>query len=406
MTAIVREKDCFPEIVGYQSWLETIRRDLHAHPELGFETTRTIGRIVEALTSFGLPREAIDTETVKGAAFVVIEGRRPGATVALRADCDALPMTDEGDKPWKSQTACRAHTCGHDGHTTWLIGALRSLFENNDFAGRVLGIFQPAEEIGRGALAVVESGILEKHQVSEIYACHDEATLPKGVAGFCFGPAQASCDFFYITVTGKGTHGARPHLGTDPVPVAAELVGTLQTIVSRKINPIEKAVVSVCSINAGRVNAPNVVPREATLSGTIRTFNQAVRDQIALEMRRMVEFEPQASGCTGELRIVNLTGPVINHAETTRHMMDFVVKQFGADAADDTFAISMGGEDFAEYQARIPGTIIRLGIADETHTVSIHNPTFDFNDEILAMGATILAGTARERLAALADSDD
>lgn len=401
MTAIVREKACFPEIAAWQPWLEGVRRDIHAHPELGFETAGTIERIVKELTGFGIPRENIDTETVKGAAFVLIEGNRPGATVALRADCDALPMSDGSANPWKSRIECRAHTCGHDGHTTWLLGALRYLFEKKDFPGRVLGIFQPAEEIGRGASTVVQAGILEKYGVSEIYGCHDEATLPKGVAGFCFGPAQASVDFFYITVKGKGTHGARPHLGVDPLPVASELVGTLQTIVSRKVNPVERAVVSICSINAGRFNAPNVVPGEATLSGTIRTFNPAVREQIAREMTRMVEFEPQASGCTGELRIDRLTGPVINHPDTTQHMMDFMVKQFGEDSVDAGFAPTMGGEDFAEYQGRVPGTIIRLGIADDAHAVSIHNPAFDFNDEMIAMGSTILAGTALARLAAL-----
>lgn len=400
MTEIVLKEKCFPEIVGWQAELEAFRRDIHAHPELGFETERTCKKIAETLRGWGL--EQVDESAVKGGVIVVVEGNRPGRTVGLRADCDALPMSDCATNPWKSTIDGRSHACGHDGHTTWLMGALRYLNAKRDFPGRVVGIFQPAEEIGRGALAVLDAGILEKYEIAEIYAAHDEATLDKGFCGFCVGPAQASTDFFYVTVKGAGTHGARPHLGVDPVPVASELVTSLQTIISRKVNPIEKAVLSVCSINAGRFNAPNVIPAEVTLSGTVRTFNEDVRDLIEKEMNRMVKGVAEANGCTVDFRYDRLVSSVYNDPKTTAAMCDFVKRQFGEAYAVEGFPMSMGGEDFAEYQRKIPGSVIRLGVRDETHQVSIHNPTFDFNDEVIAVGATLLSGIALERLAALA----
>ena len=397
---IVLQNACFPELVEWTEELAGFRRDIHAHPELGFETARTCAKIVEALKRWGI--ESVDAETVKGGVLVVIEGSRPGKTVALRGDIDALPMNDASENAWKSTVAGRCHACGHDGHATWLLGALRYLHVHNDFPGRVLGIFQPAEESGGGALSVCDSGVFERLGVKELYGAHDEATLPKGVVGFCYGPAQASVDFFYITMKGVGTHGARPHLGVDPVPAAAELVHTLQTIVSRKVDPIEKAVVSVCSINAGSYRAANVIPAEATLSGTIRTFNEDVRRQIAQEMERMTAAVASANGCTAELTVQRMTPSVYNHPETTQAMADFVKRTFGPEYAKEDWPLSMGGEDFAEYQLRIPGSIVRIGIRDENHRVSIHNPTFDFNDELIAAGSTLLAGVARERLEALA----
>ena len=218
--------------------------------------------------------------------------------------------------------------------------------------------------------------------IAEIYGGHDEGTRDKGVFGFRVGPAMASVDFFYITVTGQGTHGARPHLGHDPVPVAAEIVTTLQTLVSRRVDPIEKAVVSVCSINAGNYNAPNVIPAFATMSGTVRTFNEDVRKLIATELPRIAEGVAQACGCKAEVTYEKQTPAVINHPLTTKVLCDYVRKHFGDDAADENFPISMGGDDFAEYQFKVPGSIIRVGVRDEAHPYPIHNNRFDFNDEV------------------------
>ena len=279
----------FPELGDWADELAEIRRDIHAHPELGFETTRTVEKLADALKHWGIT--TIDTESVHGGLIAVVDSGKPGATVALRGDIDALPMPDQSKNAWKSTTEMRCHACGHDGHATWLLGAMRWLAANRDkFSGRVVGVFQPAEEIGRGALAVVESGVLEKYAVREIYGAHDEPTLPLGVFGLRGGPAQASTDFFYITVRGKGVHAARPHLGVDPIPAAGLMIGALQTIVSRKVNPIEPAVLSISSVNGGRFHTPNVIPEEVTLSGTVRTFSEAVRCQIQTEMARVIKI--------------------------------------------------------------------------------------------------------------------
>ncbi|MDU6430714.1 MAG: amidohydrolase, partial [Sutterella wadsworthensis] len=249
MQPILADK-AFPELVQWADELAALRRDIHAHPELGFETPRTVDLIVKTLKGWGL--EHVDPDEVKGGVVVVINGAAPGATVALRADIDALPMPDNSANPWKSQTEMRCHACGHDGHAAWLLGALRYLHEKRaSFKGRVVGIFQPAEEIGRGALRVVQSGVFEHWGIQEIYGAHDEPTVAKGQYGLCAGPAQASTDFFYITVKGRGVHAARPHLGVDPITTAGVLIGALQTIVSRKVNPIETAVLSISSVNGG-----------------------------------------------------------------------------------------------------------------------------------------------------------
>lgn len=391
--------EVFPQIGEWAEELAAIRRDIHAHPELGFDTARTVGKIASTLRGWGIT--TIDADIVRGGLVVTIDGSHPGETVALRADIDALPMPDQSSNDWKSTVEMRCHACGHDGHATWLLGALRWLAANRDgFSGRVVGIFQPAEEIGRGALEVVKSGVLEKYGVREIYGAHDEPTLPLGVFGLRGGPAQASTDFFYVTIRGKGVHAARPHLGIDPIPAAGLMIGALQTVVSRKVNPIEPAVLSISSVNGGRFNTPNVIPEEVTLSGTVRTFSEDVRCQIEREMERIVKTTAEAENCTAELRYDRLVAALINPPESVEHVRAFVTRQFGAEAAG-TIDISMGGEDFSEYLFKVPGAMIRVGIRDEEHQTALHHPTFDFNDKAIPETATLLAGIAVERLKAL-----
>ena len=396
----VLEDKVFPEIGAWADELAAIRRDIHEHPELGFDTKRTVALLKEKLLEWGVTD--LDDKTVPGALIVVIDGDRPGPAIGLRGDIDALPMPDNSANPWKSRTELRCHACGHDGHAAWLLGALRYLNEKkHEFAGRAVGIFQPAEEIGRGARAVEESGILEKLGVKEIYGCHDEPTIRKGAFGLCAGPAQASTDFFYITVKGRGVHAARPHLGIDPIPAVGLLISGLQTIVSRKVMPIEPAVVSISSVNGGRFNAPNVIPSEVTLSGTVRTFSETVRNQIEAEMGLMVETIAASEGCAGELRYDRLVPALINPPETMAHVRDFIRRKFGEDAAE-TMDMTMGGEDFSEFLFKRPGAMIRVGIRDEAHQASLHHPTFDFNDEVIPLASSYLAGIALERMKALA----
>lgn len=310
-------------------------------------------------------------------------------------------MNDRCGKDWVSQNEGYAHACGHDGHTTWLLGVARYLASHRDFPGKVVLVFQPAEEISQGARTLIEAGLLEKYGIEEIYGGHTEPMLPKGTIGFKPGPLQAASDSLYITVKGKGTHGGRPHLGVDPIPVAAQIVTALQTIVSRKVNPIDTAVLSICSINAGRFEAMNVVPAECTLSGTIRTFLPQTRVQIEEVVKTMVPSIATANGCEVELKYVHECGSVINSPAQTEAALKVTGELLGEDHVKviDPF---MSSEDFSEYLQRVPGCIIRVGIKDDEHTVSLHNPNFDFNDEVLPVAVSVVANMAIKRLEALA----
>ncbi|MCF0254356.1 MAG: amidohydrolase, partial [Duodenibacillus sp.] len=244
-------------------------------------------------------------------------------------------------------------------------------------------------------------GVFEKFGIAEIYGAHTEPMLPKGVFGFKVGPLQAASDFFTVAVHGVGTHGGRPHFGVDPIPVAAQIINAVQTIVSRKINPIHPATVSVCSVNAGQLTTYNVVPHFATLGGTARMFDPADRDLIEEQLGRMVRGIAEANGCTADFEYIRLIGPVINGKEQTEAGMAAAARLFGEDRVRviEPFTSS---EDFAEYLELVPGSMMRVGVRDESHQVSVHNQAFDFNDEVLPAAATLLAAVARDRLEALA----
>ena len=394
--ALLLQDRLLPGVAELVPELEEIR---HAHPELGFETERTVGLICDYHRKSGIVE--IDTELVKGCVIAVIEGSRPGHTIAIRADMDALPMNDGCGKPWASTVAGRGHCCGHDGHTTWLLGAARWLAAHNDFPGRIVLVHQAAEEAGTGAKALVEAGLIEKYGIEEIYGGHTEPNLPKGVIGFKPGPLQAASDSVYITLRGKGTHGGRPHLGVDPIPVAAQIVTALQTIVSRKVDPIESAVVSICSINCGNFKANNVVQSELTMSGTVRTFLPEIRDLAEENIRAMVTGIAAANGCTVELVYDRMIGSVINGEEQTIAAHEVTKALLGEDNVR-IIRPFMSSEDFSEYLNRIPGAIIRVGIRDEEHQVSLHNQQMDFNDEVLPVAVSVVANMAVRRLEALA----
>lgn len=396
----VHEDGAYADILSWGEELAALRREAHKTPELGFDTPQTVGRIEKTLRGWGI--EKIDTDLVKGGVIVVIDGTRPGKTVALRADIDALGMDDTSGKPWASCIAGQAHACGHDGHQTWLLGALRHLNANRDFPGRVVGIFQPAEEPCRGARAVIDSGLFQKYEIAEIYGAHTEPMLEKGVFGFRVGPLQAACDYFWLTIKGKGTHGGRPHLGVDPLPAAAQLISAAQSIVSRKVDPIDTAVLSVCAVSAGRYETPNVVPEEVKISGTARTFRPVTRKLVEESFKQMAADTARANGCTSEIKWESSIPAVINDETITRAGIDVATELFGAEAVRPNIDPFMSSEDFAEYLQLVPGTMLRVGIRDDAHTVALHRTSFDFNDEVLPAAATLLAAIAVKRLEALA----
>ena len=388
-----------PGVADWFDELVAIRHDLHQNPELGFDTERTVGKICEHLRAWGI--DEIDTDLVKGCVVAVVAGDRPGATIGVRADMDALPMNDGCGKSYASQVAGRGHCCGHDGHTTWLLGAARYIAAHRDFAGRVVFVFQAAEEIGKGAKALVDAGLIEKYGIQEIYGGHTEPNLPKGTIGMKPGPLQAASDSVFITLKGKGTHGGRPHLGVDTIPVAAQIINALQTIVSRKIDPVECAVVSLCSINCGTFKANNVVPHELTMSGTVRTFLPEVRDLVENNIKAMVPAIAQANGCEVDLVYDRIIASVINSPEQTEAAIAATRELLGNDNVR-IITQFMSSEDFSEYLNKVPGCIIRVGVKDEEHNVSLHNQLFDFNDEVLPVAVSVVANMALKRLAQLA----
>ena len=397
MTLLLEER-LLPGVAELVPELVEIRHDLHQHPELGFDTERTCGKIVEYLRASHV--DSIDTELVKGCVIAVINGDQPGHTIGVRSDMDALPMKDGCGKPYASVVDGRGHCCGHDGHTTWLLGVARWLASHRDFPGRVVLVFQAAEEPGIGAKALIEAGLFEKYGIEEIYGGHTEPNLPKGTIGFKPGPLQAASDSFYVTLKGKGTHGGRPHLGVDPMPVAAQIILALQTIVARKVDPIESAVVSVCSINAGNFEAVNVVQSELTMSGTVRTFLPEIRDLAEANITSMVNGIAAANGCEAELVYDRIIGSVINTEEQTEAAMAATRELLGEDHVK-VIRPFMSSEDFSRYLDVVPGSIIRVGIRDDDHQVSLHNQKMDFNDDVLPIAVSVVANMAVTRLKAL-----
>ena len=398
MTLLLEER-LLPGVAELVPELVEIRHDLHQHPELGFDTERTCGKIVEYLRASHV--DSIDTELVKGCVIAVINGDQPGHTIGVRSDMDALPMKDGCGKPYASVVDGRGHCCGHDGHTTWLLGVARWLASHRDFPGRVVLVFQAAEEPGLGAKALIEAGLFEKYGIEEIYGGHTEPNLPKGTIGFKPGPLQAASDSFYVTLKGKGTHGGRPHLGVDPMPVAAQIILALQTIVARKVDPIESAVVSVCSINAGNFEAVNVVQSELTMSGTVRTFLPEIRDLAEANITAMVNGIAAANGCEAELVYDRIIGSVINTEEQTEAAIAATRELLGEDHVK-VIRPFMSSEDFSRYLNVVPGSIIRVGIRDDEHCVSLHHQKMDFNDDVLPVAVSVVANMAVTRLKALA----
>ena len=311
-------------------------------------------------------------------------------------------MPDATTNTWKSTHEGKAHACGHDGHQTWLMGALRYLRAHNDFAGRIVGIFQPAEEIAEGAQAVIDAGVLAKYDVKEIYGAHTEPLLDKGTFGFRVGALQAASDSFWVTVKGVGCHGGRPHLGIDPIPVGGQLINALQTLVSRKLNPVDTGVVSICSVNAGSFGTPNVIPPVLTMSGTVRTFSKEGREMIEREFKKMVTGIAEANGCSVEIVYKHQCAAVNNAPEQTKAGIAAATAMYGAEHVVPDMTPFMSSEDFSAYQAVIPGAIMRVGIRDEQHQASLHSQIFDFNDEVLPAAASLIANIALTRLEALA----
>ena len=385
MTVISRISDFTDELVA-------IRHDLHAHPEIGFEETRTAAIVAERLQAWG-----IETHTGIGGTGVVgvLRGRHPGdRRVGLRADMDALPMDERTNLPFSSKNPGRFHGCGHDGHTTMLLGAARYLAETRDFAGTAVFVFQPAEEGLGGARAMIADGLFERFPCDEIYGLHNAPNLAPGKVSVFPGKAMAGAFFFDIRIQARGSHAARPQDAKDPIVVATALAQSLQSIVSRNVDPLKAAVLSITKIVAG--TAYNVIPDEAALAGTIRFFDDAVGDLMRSRLVEMSQGFAQSFEVEIETDARDVFTVLENHPHETDALAEAVADVVGTEGVETGARPFMGSEDFADMLRIVPGSYCWVGHAGD---MPLHNPGFVLDDGILPVGASIYARLIERRLA-------
>ena len=380
----------------------TIRRDIHAHPELCFQEQRTADVIAKALTDWGIPIHRGLGKT--GVVGIVKNGSSPRA-VGLRADIDALPMTEHNTFAHASQHPGKMHACGHDGHTAMLLAAAKHLSRHRNFDGTVYLVFQPAEEGGGGAREMIKDGIFDKFPMEAIFGAHNWPGMKVGAFGVSAGPLMASSNEFSITIHGKGSHAALPHLGIDPVPVAAQMVMAFQTIITRNRKPLDPGVISVTMIHAGE--ATNVVPDTCELRGTVRTFSVEVLDLIEQRMKAVAEHTCAAFGANCEFSFHRNYPPTVNHVAETEFVKKVLADVVGADNVVP-FEPTMGAEDFSFFLQAKPGYYFMMGNGDGAHREGghglgpcmLHNPSYDFNDDLIPLGATAWVRLAEEWLRA------
>jgi amidohydrolase len=382
-------------IASFHADLTRWRRDIHAHPELGFEETRTSDLVAEKLAAFGIEvHRGIGRTGVVG----TLRAGSGSGTLGLRADMDALPIEEANTFAHRSQHAGVMHACGHDGHTTMLLGAARYLAETRRFSGTVHFIFQPAEEGIGGAKAMVDDGLFERFPCAAIFGMHNRPSLAVGRFAVRAGPMMAGGAFFDIHVTGKGTHGARPETGIDSALVAAHIAVALQSIVSRNTAPVETAVLSVTKIHAG--DAYNVIPQTAHLAGTVRAFSRDVMAMVEAAMRRIATGTAQAFGATAEVDFRFLFAPTVNDPAQAEIAAAVCTELVGADHVERNPALIMASEDFSAMLERVPGCYINIGNGSVEGGCEVHNPAYDFNDDALPLGAAFFARLVESRLPA------
>jgi len=383
-----------PRVREYHDELTQWRRDIHAHPELGFDETRTAGLVAERLAAFGIEVHRGVGKT--GLVGVLKAGSSP-RTIGLRADMDALPILETNGFAHRSRHDGRMHACGHDGHTTMLLGAARYLAETRRFDGTVHFIFQPAEEGLGGAEAMIKDGLFERFPCDAVFGMHNRPGLAVGKFAIRSGPMMAGGAFFDITVTGRGAHGARPESGIDPVLVAAHIATALQSIVARNVKPTDTAVLSVTQIHGG--DAYNVIPPQAVMRGTARAFSNDTLALLERNMARIAEGVAAGFGAAAVLDFRRGFAPVVNDAAEAQFIADTAAELVGEDSVNRNGALVMASEDFSFMLERRPGAYIQIGNGDGEGACEVHNPAYDFNDGILPLGASLLARLAERKLA-------
>lgn len=376
--------------------LTAIRRDLHAHPELGFDERRTAAVVAEHLQQWGVE---VHTGIGRTGVVGVIRGRdaASGRSIGLRADMDALPIPEENEFAYRSRSAGLMHACGHDGHTAMLLGAVQYLAATQAFDGTVYAIFQPGEEGHGGAREMIADGLFTRFPADEVYALHNWPGLPPGKIGLNPGPMMAAADRVKITLCGRGGHGAHPHLTVDPVLMAGQLITAVQSIIARNVAPLDAAVLSLCAVQAGNLEAFSVVPREARLTGTVRSFQHSVQETIEHRLRELVESIAHGMGGTAEVQYDRLYPATINHRPQFEFAAGVAEALIGRDNVVRNMPPSMGAEDFSFMLQAKPGCYARLGQGGG-ESCWLHSTRYDFNDAVIPLGAGFLAALAEHRL--------
>jgi amidohydrolase len=384
-------------VADLQADIQAWRRDIHQHPELGYEERRTSAFVAERLREFGCDEVA----TGLGGTGVVgiIKGRKPAGnsavqSIGLRADMDALPIEEASGVAYASKTPGKMHACGHDGHTAMLLGAARYLAETRNFAGDAIVIFQPAEEGGAGAAAMIKDGLFERFRIDQVYGMHNGPGIPVGSFAIRPGPIMASTDAVNIHIEGRGGHAARPHLSIDSVMVGAQLIVALQSIVSRSVDPLESAVVSMCEFHAG--NTRNVIPQTAEIRGTVRTLTAEMRMLVEKRVHEVVEGVARITGAKIDLEYVRGYPVVVNHAAQTNFASE-VAKEVAGIGNVREMVPMMGGEDFAYMLQQRPGAFIFCG---NGNSAGLHHPAYNFNDDAIVFGTSYWIRLVENTLAA------
>lgn len=385
-------------IAAYHADMTDWRQDFHRHPELGFEEVRTSGIVADKLRAWGL--DEVHTGIAKTGVVGILHGKsgKQGRAVGLRADMDCLPMQELGEKPHISTVDGKMHGCGHDGHTTMLLGAARYLAENRNFDGTAVFIFQPAEEGAGGGKVMVEEGLFDRFPCQEVYALHNWPPLPVGQVAVIPGPMMAATDEFRIKIQAKGGHAAMPHTTIDPVTIGAHIITQIQTMTARTIDPIDNAVVSVTTFNGG--SAFNVIPDSVEMTGTVRTFRQEVQAAVRERLSAIAKHGAEAFGATALVEYIEGYPATVNDLEKTAIAREVAADVVGEDGVVDGLPPCMGGEDFSYMLQKVPGAYLWVGQAGGPTACMVHNPYYDFNDEVLPIGASILARFIEKRLPA------
>ncbi len=377
-------------IASFENEMISWRHHFHENPELAYKEFNTSKKVVELLKEFGITE--IEEGIGKTGVVATLENGS-GKTIGLRADMDALPIFEENkNKKYKSKCDGKMHACGHDGHTTMLLGAAKYLSETKNFKGKVVLIFQPAEEGFAGAKAMIDDGLLERYPINEIYGMHNMPGLEAGVLAIEPGPRLAAADNFVIEIIGKGAHGAMPSNSIDPIVCGASVIQNLQHIVSRNSDPKETLVITVASFNSGHAN--NVIPKSASLSGTIRYYNDKIGVLAKKRFFEVVNSTCDAFGAKVDINFQKGYPATINHKKQSEFAYDSAKKIVG-NKASSSQAPMMGSEDFSYFLKKVPGCFAWIGNGP---SASLHNPKYDFNDSVLSIGSSFLASIAEDRL--------